>query len=144
MRTRQLASRLSSTVQTASSRKIRRINTSKGDHFRRLQIENGKETSSPREKSQLEQYFPNIRPAVLPYYVGTDICHVPRIEKILYIDSTSSSSKAKGKKFSKPDINYRFLERLFNEYELGYIQKTRLLGLTESQKPHFTNFVAGR
>lgn len=141
MRTRQIASRLSQAAQTASNRKIRRaVTTKNGDHFRYLQIESGKVTSttSIREKSQLEQYFPNIRPSVLPYYVGTDICHVPRIDKILYLD------RLKGKKFTKPDVNYRFLERLFNEYELHYIHRTRLLGLTESQKQHFTNFVAGR
>ncbi|TID20511.1 hypothetical protein E2P81_ATG05148 [Venturia nashicola] len=140
MRAQQLAAKLSST----STRTIRRLTPTTQDHFKRLQTESDKAALRPRETCQWEQYFPNIRPAVLPYYVGTDICHVPRIEKVLYLDSKLPHSKSKGKKFSKPDVNHRFLERLFNEYELDYIHRTRLLGLTESQKQNFTNFVAGR
>lgn len=145
MRTRQLTARLSDAVREAASiRKERRVAPAKGEDFRRLQIESGKVLSRPRKTSQLKRSFPNIRPAVLPYYVGTDICHVPRIEKVLYSDSTSPHSKPKGKKFSSPNVNHRFLERLFNEYELDYVKRTRLLNLTECQKQHFTNFVAGR
>lgn len=125
---------------TVFSEPICQINFANKRHFQCSA--SSKKGSQSHRKSPLEHYFPNVQPAALPYHVGTDICHTPRISKLLYEGFKSPSAERKGT--SRPTVNTRFLERLFNDKELEYIHEKWLKFSHQIQRKAFANFVSGR
>jgi hypothetical protein len=102
--------------------------------------------SASSNPTGLGQFYPGVRAVSLPFYVGTDICHVPRVERLLFTAPQDSNRGSEEGSIQKPTsiLNHRFLRRVFNEFELDYIHKKILSKLDFSQKDSFTKFVAGR
>jgi hypothetical protein len=106
------------------------------DNFSNLRL--FQNTANP-QKGGFEQLYWNVRPAQSPFYVGTDICHRPRIQRVLFNESTESDEGS----YSPPIVNRRFLERLFIDPEIE-MQGEFLRNLNHQNKGHYAEFVAGR
>jgi len=86
--------------------------------------------------SSTRGHTPSIRPFPSAISIGTDICHVPRIQGLL----TKGTSNAAGD--PRADLNLQFLRRLFTDWELHH---NRRLFEGECRPPIATaRFLAGR
>jgi hypothetical protein len=80
-----------------------------------------------------------IRPFPIPYSIGTDICHVPRIFKLLFPGYISHTPLVP----SILDINDRFLTRIFTLHEKqNFWERHRLSETPNLQR--IADHVAGR